>query len=160
MLARVGLGWTKPDVEAEVLRQHEGAAAVAVVAVPDVVDGGLGRAGLERRVAIDQSCSGMKPGVGHTPDTEAPVVPRQVLQHPLDTVVGIAAFVHIGVAALDGNLRPHFDPLALGRSGAHVLADEDIAALQELVRFGECSPPVCPRHRGPQPWGVRIISTG
>ena len=102
--------------------------------------GRLGRGGLERGMRVDHAGGGVEAGIGDAPHADLAVVVGDVLDQPLDGVVGVGAFVGVLRAALDGAVRRHVDELAFGHvAAADVLVDEDVTPLCRTARRGRAS---------------------
>ena len=82
-------------VEAEVGGEHEGAVVIGVVTHKEVGDWSLRRGGFEGGVRVDHSGGGEEAIVGDAPDAGFAVVVGDVVEEPLDGVVGVGAFVEI-----------------------------------------------------------------
>ena len=68
---------------------------VEVVAGEPIVDRRLRADGLQGRVGVDHAAVGVKAGIGNAPLADFAVVILDVLDQPVDGVVGIGAFVEI-----------------------------------------------------------------
>ena len=122
---------------AERVHQEERAVVPEIVADEPVADGSLRRDCLDRRVRVDRPHRCIEAGVRDAPHADAAVVPGDVIEQPLDGVVGVRGLVHRVPALLDRH-RPHLDELPLGHElSAHVLVDEDEALVLEALRRSE-----------------------
>ena len=126
------------SVEAKVGAQHECAAVIGIVAQEKVSHGRL-RAGCgQRRVRIDDGRRGIEAGVRDSPDADLTVVVGNVLEEVVDGVVGIGGVIHVLGRLLVVDVRTHLDIVALAHPAAsHILIDEDVAALFELLGGAE-----------------------
>jgi hypothetical protein len=136
---RLGPPRRKPDVEAEVVRQHEGAVVERVVAEKVVGDRGLRGHRPKRRMSVDHAGRHVEAGVRHPPHAHAAVVAGDGLQQPVDRVPGVRALVHgRRRLPLTRHVRPHFLPDAFRQVPApHVLVDEDEAVALEMIGRAE-----------------------
>ena len=111
----------------------EGAVVEPVVAHP-AIDHGVHRDGdLERRVRMDERHQRQEAVVGDAEDADLAVGLGNVLDQPVDGVVGVGGFVDGGgvVRAVEGAVH---DVVALGAVlAADVLHDADVAAIDDDV---------------------------
>ena len=120
-------------VEPEIGAQHERAIVIDVVA--HVVVGGrcLRRRRFQRRMRMDDAGGDVEAGLGNTDHAGAPVVVRDVLQQPVDGVVGIRALVDFfrSLGRIEG---PHLLELPFRHvAAARVLIDEDEAVFLKVL---------------------------
>ncbi len=100
--------------------------------------GAWGEAAIEGGVGVDDAGGGVEAGIGDAPHADLAVVVGDVVNEPLDGVVGVGAFVGILGAALDGAVRRHVDEIAFGHvAAADVLVDEDELLAAEFIRRAE-----------------------
>ena len=126
-------------VERKVRRQHERAAVVGVVALAEQINHRrLGRGGLDGGVRVDDARRRVEARIRDAPDADASVVVGDVVDQPIDGVVHVRARIDIGGRFLLVEVRGHLDEFALGlEAPAHVLVDEDVARLVEILGGSE-----------------------
>ena len=118
--------------KSEPVRQHKGPVMVDVIPI-EIGHRCLGRNGFESRMGIDSTGGRVEAGVRDAPLTDFAVVVRDVFDEPFDCVVGVRAFVYVGVASLVCNVRGHVDELAFRhKPAAHVLIDKNETFLLEF----------------------------
>ena len=89
----------------------------------------------QRRMRIDDRRRSVEARIRDAPDAHLAVVVRHVLQQKIDRVVGVRRVVHVLRRFLVVDVRPHLQKLALAHpASAHILVDEDVAGLLELLR--------------------------
>jgi len=133
---RVGLR-LEVDIEAVVGGEHEGPAVVAVVVEEEVGHRGLGAGGLDGGMRVDNGGRGVEAGVADAGDADLAVVVGDVLEEELDGVVGVGGLVGlIGGLVVDVGAHLLEDALAVG-AATNVLADEDVAGLEQLLADAE-----------------------
>ena len=124
-------------VEPEIGAQHERAIVIDIVA--HVVVGGrcLRRRRFQRGMRMDDAGGDVEAGLGDADHSGAPVVVRDVLQQPVDRVVGVRALVDLfwPLGRIEG---PHLLEFPFRHvAAARVLVDEDEAVLLKVLGWSE-----------------------
>ena len=92
--------------------------------------GAWGETALRAGWPDEHAHGGVEAGIADAPLADAAIGSTDMLEQPLDGVVGVGALVHGGAA--DGPLGPHVHELALGHHpSAHILVDEDETLILE-----------------------------
>lgn len=106
---------------------------VVKVVEKEIGDGGLGGTADQSRMMLRQCGGGIESGVGDAPHADFLVVAVDVVDQPLDGVVGVVAFIagsggRVGSGRRVVDVGPHVVVGAFGHpTSAHVLMDEDVA---------------------------------
>ena len=128
-LGQVGLvvfAGAEAHVEVEAVGEHEGAVVIGVVAHVVIGDGGLRGDGDERGVGVDHAGGGVEAGLRDAVHADFGGVVGNVLDEPVDGVVGVGALVGIFGAALDRLVGADDDVIAFAHvAAADVLVGED-----------------------------------
>ncbi len=145
---RLGTRAREAHEEIETLRERERAVVMPVVAEVPVDERRLRTRRLVRRVRVDHSRGREEAGRRDAPGADATVVVRDVLDQPVDRVVGVGAFVDVLCAVLDVDVRRHVLEVALRHEApARVLVDEDEAVVAEPLRWVRVAPDTGRRRR-------------
>ncbi len=99
--------------------------------------GACGLAATRAGMGVDDGGRGVEAGIGDAPDANLAVVVGHMLEQELDGVVGVGGVVDILRRFLFVDVGTHLDELAFAHpAAAHILVDEDVAAVLELVAKG------------------------
>ena len=135
---RLGTRAREAHEEIETLRERERAVVMAIVAEVPVDERRLRTRRLVRRMCVDHAGGGEEARRRDAPRADATVVVRDVLDQPVDRVVGVGAFVDVLGAVLDVDVRRHVLEVALRHEPpARVLVDEDETVVAEPRRGTE-----------------------
>ncbi len=113
--------------EVEHVRQKERAVVMEVVADEPVGDGRLRRDSLERGMRVNGSHGGVEARIGDAPDADASIVVGNVLDEPVDAVIGVTGLVNIAGSFFVRDVGTHVLEGAFAEElSAHVLVDKDV----------------------------------
>src|SRR5581483_1580397 len=120
--------------------QAEGAVVMEVVAEEHVGGRGLLGNSLKRRMGVDQRHGRRPAGIGDAPHADAPIVVGNILEQPLNGVVGVGALIRaLGIGGRARRALHDECPLRF-ESAAQVLEDEDVAVGDQLVEVSAVGP--------------------
>ena len=118
------------------MREIERAVVMEIVPHEPIRNRRLRRHGLQRRMRIDHAGRRIKSRIGDPPHADFAVVVRDILDQPVDRVVGIGRFIDIPGPFLVGIVRSHVDELAFGHHRApHILIGKNEAFFGQFIRW-------------------------
>src|SRR5262249_43632156 len=99
-----------------------------VIADKPIAHGSLGRNRFQRGVTVDGSRRSIEPWIGNSPNSDPAIVVGEILNEPVDGVVGIRAFIDVLGPVLLRQMWAYVHELAFGIvASTDILKDEDVA---------------------------------